>query len=66
VNGFSLRKGAVWNGSYLSPSVCICGGSKLVRLSPKARVVLEPEGAELGSRLAESPIPHLVRRSLAK
>jgi len=26
-------------------------------LSAKVRVVLEPERAELGSRLAESPIP---------
>jgi hypothetical protein len=31
-------------------------------LSAKIRVVLEPEGAELGSRLAESPIPCLVKR----
>jgi hypothetical protein len=35
-------------------------------LSAKARVVLEPEGAELGSRLAESPIPYRAKRSLAK
>jgi hypothetical protein len=35
-------------------------------LSAEARVLLEPEGAELGSRLAESPIPYRVRRSLAK
>ena len=32
----------------------------------KVRVVLEPEGAELGSRLAESPIPYRVKRILAK
>jgi hypothetical protein len=57
ISGFSPWKGAVWNGSYLSPSVWICGGSELLRLSPKVRVVLEPEGAELGSRVAESPIP---------
>jgi hypothetical protein len=35
-------------------------------LSAKVRVVLEPEGAELGSRLAESPIPCSAKRSLAK
>ena len=33
-------------------------------LSAKVRVVLEPEGAELGSRFAESPIPYLVKRLL--
>jgi hypothetical protein len=27
---------------------------------------LEPEGAELGSRLAESPIPYRAKRRLAK
>ena len=35
-------------------------------LSAKVRVVLEPEGAELGSRFAESPIPCGVKRRLAK
>jgi hypothetical protein len=35
-------------------------------LSAKVRVVLEPERAELGSRLAESPIPYRAKRSLAK
>ena len=35
-------------------------------LTAKVRVVLEPEGAELGSRLAESPIPYRAKRSLAK
>ena len=35
-------------------------------LSAKVRVVLEPEGAELGSRLAESPIPYRAKRRLAK
>ena len=35
-------------------------------LSVKVRVVLEPEGAELGSHLAESPIPYRAKRSLAK
>src|ERR1035437_3494709 len=33
-------------------------------LSAKVRVVLEPEGAEPGSRLAESPIPYRVERLL--
>ena len=33
-------------------------------LSAKIRVVLEPEGAELGSRIAESPNPCRVKRSL--
>jgi len=33
-------------------------------LSAKVRVVLEPEGAELGSRFTESPIPYLVKRLL--
>jgi hypothetical protein len=35
-------------------------------LSAKARVVLEPAGAEFGSRLAESPTPSRAKRSLAK
>jgi hypothetical protein len=35
-------------------------------LSAKVRVVLESAGAELGVRLAESPIPYGVRRRLAK
>ena len=35
-------------------------------LSAKVRVVLEPVGAGLGSRLAESPTPYRVSRSLAK
>jgi hypothetical protein len=35
-------------------------------LSTKARVVWEQEGAEPSSRLAESPIPHRVKRGLAK
>ena len=35
-------------------------------LSAKVRVVLEPEGAEPGSRLAESPIPCRAKRRLAK
>jgi transcriptional regulator with XRE-family HTH domain len=35
-------------------------------LSAKVRVVLEPEGTELGSRLAESPIPYRAKRILAK
>jgi hypothetical protein len=35
-------------------------------LSAKVRVILEPEGAELGSRLAESPAPYRVKRTLAK
>jgi hypothetical protein len=35
-------------------------------LSGSIRVVLEPESAELGSRLAESPIPCGVKRRLAK
>jgi hypothetical protein len=35
-------------------------------LSAKGRVVSESEGAELGSRVAESPIPYRVKRSLAK
>jgi hypothetical protein len=35
-------------------------------LSAKVRVVLEPEGAELDSRLAETPIPYRVKRRLAK
>ena len=35
-------------------------------LSAKVRVVLEPERAEPGSRLAESPIPYRVKRRLAK
>jgi hypothetical protein len=35
-------------------------------LSAKVRVVLEPEGAKLGSRLAEFPIPYRVKRGLAK
>jgi hypothetical protein len=35
-------------------------------MSAKARVVLEPEEAELGSGLDESPIPHLAKRRLAK
>jgi len=36
--------------------------NEMVRL----RVVLEPEEAELGSRLAESSIPYRVKRTLAK
>jgi hypothetical protein len=35
-------------------------------LSAEVRVVLEPERAELGSRLVESPIPYRVKRRLAK
>ena len=35
-------------------------------LSAKVRVVLEPEGAELGSHLAESHLPYRVKRRLAK
>ena len=35
-------------------------------MSAKARVVLETEGAELASRLAESPIPYGAKRRLAK
>lgn len=35
-------------------------------LSAKVRVVLEPEGEELGSRLAEFSIPYLVKRRLTK
>ena len=35
-------------------------------LSAKVRVVLEPEGAVLGSRLAKSPIPYRVKRGVAK
>ena len=35
-------------------------------LSAKVRVVLEPEGVELDSRLAESPISYRAKRSLAK
>ena len=35
-------------------------------LSAKVRVVLEPERAELGNRLAESPVPYRVKRSQAK
>jgi hypothetical protein len=34
--------------------------------SAKVRVVSEPEEAELGSRLAESPIPCLVKRRPAR
>jgi hypothetical protein len=33
---------------------------------PKARVVFEPGGVELGSRLGQSPIPCRAKRSLAK
>ena len=33
-------------------------------LSAKVRVVLEPERAELGSRLPKSPIPHRAKRLL--
>ena len=47
-------------------SVPIYGCIELVRLSAKVRVVSESEGAELGSRVAESPIPCRVKRSLAK
>jgi hypothetical protein len=50
----------------MSLSVCICGRFELLRLSAKLRVVLEPERAELGSRLAETPIPYRVKRRLAK
>jgi hypothetical protein len=35
-------------------------------LSTKLRVVLEPVGAELASRLAKSSTPHGVRRRLVK
>jgi hypothetical protein len=35
-------------------------------LSPKIRLVLEPAGTELGSRLAKSPTPCRAKRSLAK
>ena len=35
-------------------------------LSARVRVVLEPAGGELGSRLAESPIPCSAKRSPAK
>jgi hypothetical protein len=35
-------------------------------LSAKVRVILEPEGTELGTRLAESHIPYRTKRSLAK
>jgi len=35
-------------------------------LIAKVRVVLEPERAEPGSRLAESPNPYRVKRRLAK
>jgi hypothetical protein len=35
-------------------------------LSAKVRVVLAPEGEELGSRLAESPIPCRANSRLAK
>ena len=35
-------------------------------LSAKGRVALESEGAEPGSRLAESPIPCRAKRRLAK
>ena len=35
-------------------------------LSAKVHVVFEPERTELGSRLAESPIPYRVKRRLAK
>ena len=35
-------------------------------LSAKVRVVLEPERAELGGRLAESHLPYRVKRGLAK
>ena len=35
-------------------------------LRANVREVFEPEGAELGSRLAESPIPYHVKRRLAK
>jgi hypothetical protein len=35
-------------------------------LSTKARAVWEQEGPEPSSRLAESPIPHRVKRGLAK
>jgi transcriptional regulator with XRE-family HTH domain len=35
-------------------------------LSAKVRVVLEPEEATQGSRLAESPVPYRVKRSQAK
>ena len=35
-------------------------------LSAKVRVVLEPEGAQIGSHLAESPIPYRVKRNPAK
>jgi hypothetical protein len=35
-------------------------------MSAKVRVVLEPEGAELDSRLAESPIRYRAKRRLAK
>jgi len=66
VNGFSPRKDAAWNGRYLSLSVGICGRFELLGLSAKVRVVLEPERAELGSRLTESPVPYHVKRRLAK
>jgi hypothetical protein len=35
-------------------------------LSAKVRVVFEPEGAEVGSHFAESPIPYRVKRRLAR
>jgi transcriptional regulator with XRE-family HTH domain len=35
-------------------------------LSAKVRVVLEPEEATQGSRLAEPPLPYRVKRSQAK
>jgi hypothetical protein len=35
-------------------------------MSTKVRMVLEPEGVQLGSHLAESPIPYRVKRRLAK
>jgi hypothetical protein len=66
VNEFSPRKNAAWNGRYLSLSVIIDGRFELLRLSAEVRVVLGPEGAELHSRLALSPIPCRVKRKLAK
>jgi hypothetical protein len=35
-------------------------------LSAKVRVVLEPEDATQGSRVAESPVPYRVKRKPAK
>ena len=66
VNGFSPRNRAALNTSDLCPTAYICGRVEWLRLSAKVRVVLEPEGTELGSRLAESPIPYRVKRKLAK